>query len=990
MRAVVQNWLLSSHMRLDTPLIRLALRVDAARLATEVAAIPPAAWHSHPEGASGNTAIPLVAAHGDVDDNATQGPMQPTTWLPAMPYTQSVLAALGATIGRTRLMRIEREGRLGAHVDTNRYWQDHLRVHIPVVTDSSVLFTVAGHSAHMAAGEAWVFDTWRPHAVDNPAGHDRIHLVIDTVGSSHLWGLIDAGQRHGILGVARGEVVTDGSAVPVYEAGVVPPVTPPWQHRAMADVILSDLPSNSPEAIRVALRDFTSDWYALWQAHGDQPTGHAAFTQLIDVFDALLDRLPRALLANGTGAPEAIRQLLLRPAKQLLGISAVASHSQQLSVVATPRPIVEPSRLDHPVFIVSSPRSGSTLLFETLARAKGPFTIGGESHQVFESILELHPANRQWSSNVLGAQDATDSVVYRLTESFIAGATDRDGRPPAGRTPMRLLEKTPKNALRVPFLASAFPDATFVYLHRDPRATVSSMLDAWRSGRYVTYPRLPGWGQTAWSLLLVPEWREYIGRQLEEVAALQWAATTNTLLDDLMALDPTRWTVVGHEELLADPNAVAQRLCAQLGFEWDRPLVGPPPLSRSTLDAPAADKWTRNADAIASIQHLIDPVAARVAAVVSAPPQGPQMAPTKAPAAGRSAPITVDDKPAFESVYTKSIADLLHEEGCSVAVTTYQSGRVVLLRSNEDGTLNTHLRAFPRPMGMAVCGSRLALGTDQAIWQFENQPALAARLPEGTHDACFVPRSAHVTGDISVHEMAWAGDDLWFVNTRFSCLATFDQQYSFVPHWRPPFVTALAAEDRCHLNGLAIVDHRPRFVTAMGMTDEAQGWRREKVGGGVVIDIDDNSIVAHDLAMPHSPRWHDGKLWVLDSGRGTLCTVDLDRGSTEPVVRLPGFTRGLAFVGRYALVGLSKVREHVFAGLPLAEHVNERRCGVWVVDTVAATIVGFLRFEGSVEEVFDVQVLVGVRYPELLEPGDSLISGAFVLPDEAMRDVPHQ
>jgi uncharacterized protein (TIGR03032 family) len=182
---------------------------------------------------------------------------------------------------------------------------------------------------------------------------------------------------------------------------------------------------------------------------------------------------------------------------------------------------------------------------------------------------------------------------------------------------------------------------------------------------------------------------------------------------------------------------------------------------------------------------------------------------------------------------------------------------------------------------------------------------------------------------------------------------------------------------------MAVVDGRPKYVTAMAMTDEHQGWRRDKLGGGVIIDVDDDSIVAHGLTMPHSPRWHRGDLYVLDSGEGHLCRVDLAAGRTDPIVRLPGFTRGLAFVGRYALVGLSKVREHVFAGLPLAERIQERQCGVWVVDTITGDIVGFLRFEGSVEEVFDVQVLPH-RFPELLEPDDSLAAGAFVLPDEAM------
>jgi len=155
----------------------------------------------------------------------------------------------------------------------------------------------------------------------------------------------------------------------------------------------------------------------------------------------------------------------------------------------------------------------------------------------------------------------------------------------------------------------------------------------------------------------------------------------------------------------------------------------------------------------------------------------------------------------------------------------------------------------------------------------------------------------------------------------------------------------------------------------------------------VIIDVDSGAVVAHDLTMPHSPRWHDGRLWVLDSGRGTLATVQLDSGAVETVVQLPGFTRGLAFIGRYALVGLSKVREHVFAGLPLAEHVAERLCGVWIVDTVAAQVVGFVRFEAAVEEIFDVQLMRGFRFPEVVEPGDPIASTSFTLPDAAMADV---
>src|SRR5205814_1695632 len=153
----------------------------------------------------------------------------------------------------------------------------------------------------------------------------------------------------------------------------------------------------------------------------------------------------------------------------------------------------------------------------------------------------------------------------------------------------------------------------------------------------------------------------------------------------------------------------------------------------------------------------------------------------------------------------------------------------------------------------------------------------------GQHDACYLPRASHVTGDIGVHELAWAGEELWVVNTRFSCLCTLHPDYSFVPRWRPPFVTALAAEDRCHLNGLALVDSEPRYVTALGTTDAAGGWRADKAHGGVLMELPAGRVVARGLSMPHSPRWHDGRLWVLESGTGGVVQVDPSTGRRETV-----------------------------------------------------------------------------------------------------------
>jgi uncharacterized protein (TIGR03032 family) len=350
----------------------------------------------------------------------------------------------------------------------------------------------------------------------------------------------------------------------------------------------------------------------------------------------------------------------------------------------------------------------------------------------------------------------------------------------------------------------------------------------------------------------------------------------------------------------------------------------------------------------------------------------------------------------LRSVHTANFGPLLGELGLSVLITTYQAGKLVVLRQNDEGSLNTHFRTFPRPMGLAVHGDRLALGTALEVWEFHNLPAVARNLePVGTHDACFLPRLAHVTGDVQVHEMAWvpgagatAEPELWFVNTRFSCLCTRAMPYSFVPRWRPKFVSAIAPEDRCHFNGLGVRDGKVRYVTALGATDTAGGWRATKKDGGVLIDVENNEILAGGLSMPHSPRWYAGKLWVLNSGSGGLGTVDPGTGRYEEVVSLPGFTRGLDFVGPLGFVGLSQVRESaVFSGIAIAERpFEERCCGVWVVNIQTGQVVAFVKFEDGVQEIFAVQTLRR-RRPDVLNDDVTRLAESFVLPDEALVDV---
>jgi uncharacterized protein (TIGR03032 family) len=353
---------------------------------------------------------------------------------------------------------------------------------------------------------------------------------------------------------------------------------------------------------------------------------------------------------------------------------------------------------------------------------------------------------------------------------------------------------------------------------------------------------------------------------------------------------------------------------------------------------------------------------------------------------------TTESPGPVRAAHTPSFPDLLRQLGASLLFTTYQAGKLVIVRDEGDH-LNTHYRAFKSPMGLALDdgGSTLAIGTTIQVWEFRDVPSVARRLePAGRFDACYLPRSSHVTGNVLIHEMAYgAGGQLWFVNTRFSCLATLDPESSFVPRWRPPFVTELEPSDRCHLNGMAMVDGKPKYVTALGETNEMVGWRPNKARGGLLMDVDSGEILCRGLSMPHSPRWYGGKLWVCESGSGTLGTVDLDTGRYEPVTAVPGFTRGLDFAGNLAFVGLSQVRESaVFSGIPITQRLapEERTCGVCVVDLRRGETIALLKFESGVQEVFAVVVLLR-RFPELINDDDALLESSFVVPTECLADV---
>lgn len=337
----------------------------------------------------------------------------------------------------------------------------------------------------------------------------------------------------------------------------------------------------------------------------------------------------------------------------------------------------------------------------------------------------------------------------------------------------------------------------------------------------------------------------------------------------------------------------------------------------------------------------------------------------------------------FSIQHTPQVPEILAELGCSLALTTYQAGKVIFLSSDGERLIQLP-RTFEEPMGLAIDGDHMAVATKHAIVSLANDPRLADAYPRqpATYDALFVPRSVHYVGSLAVHDMIFTDHGLVGVNTLFSCLFQLDARFSFRPVWKPPFVSALAPEDRCHLNGLAAIGREIRFATALGRTDVAGGWRAAKERGGVLMHVPSGEIVADGLAMPHSPRVYDDQLYVLFSSTGELAAVDVASGRCEVLNRVPGFARGMARAGDYLFIGTSLVRkQHTFGDLGIAGR-KDLSCGVTLIHLPSAAIVGELRYVRSCEEIYDVQILPARQRPGLLGLHDETHLRALSMPEQ--------
>lgn len=324
--------------------------------------------------------------------------------------------------------------------------------------------------------------------------------------------------------------------------------------------------------------------------------------------------------------------------------------------------------------------------------------------------------------------------------------------------------------------------------------------------------------------------------------------------------------------------------------------------------------------------------------------------------------------PPFSCTHSPNLPKLLYQLNCTIAISTYQAGKIIFISAVNDNQLVQLPRNFQKPMGMAFEGKKMAVATAFEVIVLGNVPAMAPNYPKqkDTYDALFLPRSVYYTGALDMHDLEWVNNELWGVNTLFSCLCVINEEYSFTPKWKPSFISSFSPTDNCHLNGLAIENGKPKYVTALGQTDRPEGWRENKTGGGIIIDVDTNEVVATGLAMPHSPRIYNGELYALLSATGELIKINVQTGKYEVIKKFDGFVRGMVRHHDYLFIGLSRLRESTssFKDLPIAK--QSLFCGIAVLHLPTAGIVGYLKYENSVDEIYDIKILPGYRRPGLL------------------------
>ncbi|NND00769.1 MAG: hypothetical protein HKN85_11365 [Gammaproteobacteria bacterium] len=581
-------------MHIPKPLIKLPLSFEAERLAEEIIQFGKLKWQTG-STANGNATLLLFSAE-------SRESSMPDGLLSKTPYIRQLLASFEAVISRVYLTRVAPGGRALPQPDSRYLWRNHLRIILPINTAPDTTFYCGAERAQMAAGESWVFDPWLQHGYQNNLNGAQLYLLIDALGSSALWQMMDGRDTDQRLIEFDDRFMADLRLEQFTGLPVMPASELAAELRHLIAGIATGEASDQRRKQRLQTRidEFILDWRSQWAITGPYQQGLHDFQELLTAFKQDIDELGDGVLLEGNG-------LSFRDLARLV-LDAALTPDKLLTAdkgknIAANTGNIRP-QFDRPVFIVAAPRSGSTLLFESLAVNRAFWSLGDESHRQFEGIVALRPSGAN-PSNRLTAEMATEEVRKALISSLASDLVDAAGKPfmatdvSARPRAIRFLEKTPKNALRIPFILKVFPDARFIFLYRDARQNLSSLLETWRSRKWVTYPKLPDWPtDKPWSHLLIPGWQALRHSSLAEIVARQWLVTNQTILDDLQQLPAARWCTIDYDSLLADTDQELRRLC-----HFSEVIYGPrlaqlasQPLkySKYTLSAPRKDKWQIN------------------------------------------------------------------------------------------------------------------------------------------------------------------------------------------------------------------------------------------------------------------------------------------------------------------------------------------------------------------------------------------------------------
>jgi len=619
-------------MKLNNDFYQLPLHFEVEPLQQEISQFTDHDWCSRSVETAGNAAIILVAVGGQSnDDFAITGQMATTAILERCPYLKQVLTAFNSPVSRCRLVRLTGNSETPPHSEINYHWFRHLPIYIPIQMATGIKLLSEQQSIEMAAGEAWTVDTTRPHWMLNPQTQDCIHLVVELRMSAYLATLLSSSEK-----TVQTLSYLSSQTTPVPVESYRFEVLTPSEISELTSTIRMELahsPRPNSTAIVNSLIAFNQQWQATFVKFGHDSAGELAYQDLILQFnEQILAKVNSWLVdSDAKHAAAVISTMLLTaplPPKRF-NRQILAKLKQQTKLQSeSPVSSFQNPVFDKPIFIVSAPRAGSTLLFETLSQFSQVWSIAEESHEAIEGIAQLHPAAKNFSSNRLTAAEAVPEIASMLRERFARQLQNREGEwyldqlklltsvDKTADFKVRFLEKTPKNALRIPFLKAVFPDALFIYLYRDPQENIYSLMEGWRLRRFVAYRPLPGWPYQEWSFLLTPGWESLKNAPLVEIAAYQWKIANTYILDDLQRLPKSGWSVVRYADLIRDTKRILNEIGEFAGLEWDaqveQRVAKSLPVSRFTLSAPSPNKWRKQEQEISQWLPELAEIIARV------------------------------------------------------------------------------------------------------------------------------------------------------------------------------------------------------------------------------------------------------------------------------------------------------------------------------------------------------------------------------------------